>query len=72
LGTLTVYAASPTLSGVTLFYNNNTPLANPYINSAIGNGDRVLFALVSDVTEKWTGTYNNTTGAISSNIDCTP
>jgi hypothetical protein len=72
LGTLTVYAASPTLSGVTLFYNNNTPLANPYINSAIGNGDRVLFALASDVTEKWTGTYNNTTGAISSNIDCTP
>jgi hypothetical protein len=72
LGTLTVYAASPTLSGVTLFYNNNTPLANPYINSAIGNGDRVLFALASDVTEKWTGTYNNTTGAISSNVDCTP
>jgi hypothetical protein len=72
LGTLTVYAASPTLGGVTLFYNNTTPLANPYINSAIGNGDRVLFALASDVTEKWTGSYNNTTGAISSNSDCTP
>ena len=72
LGTLTVYAASPTLGGVTLFYNNTTPLANPYINSAIGNGDRVLFALASDITEKWTGSYNNITGAISSNSDCTP
>jgi len=72
LGTLTVYAASSTLSDVTLFYNNTTPLANPYINASIGNGDRVLFALASDVTEKWTGTYNNTTGAISSNSDCTP
>jgi hypothetical protein len=67
-----VYAASSTLSGVTLFYSNNSPLSSPYINGSIGNGDRVLFALVSDVTEKWTGTYNNATGAISSNVDCTP
>jgi hypothetical protein len=72
LGSLVVYAASPTLSGVTLFYSNNSPLSSPYINGSIGNGDRVLFALVSDVTEKWTGTYNNATGAISSNVDCTP
>jgi hypothetical protein len=72
LGTLTVYAASPTPSGVTLFYNNDSPLANPYINSAIGNGDRVLFALASDTTDKWTGTYNNITGEITGNVDCTP
>jgi hypothetical protein len=72
LGTLTVYAASPTLSGVTLFYSNNSPLANPYINASIGNGDRVLFALASNLTETWTGSYNNTTGAVSSNSDCTP
>ena len=72
LGNLTVFAASPTLAGVTLFYNNNSPLANPYINGAIGNGDRVLFALASDTNEKWVGTYNNTTGAISSPVDCTP
>ena len=72
LGNLTVFAASPTLAGVTLFYNNNSPLANPYINGTIGNGDRVLFALASDTNEKWVGTYNNTTGAISSPVDCTP
>lgn len=72
LGGLTVYAASSTLVGVTLFYNNNSPLANPYINNVIGNGDRVLFALASNLTEKWVGTYNNISGAISSNVDCTP
>ena len=72
LGNLTVFAASPTLAGVTLFYNNYPPLANPYINGTIGNGDRVLFALASDTNEKWVGTYNNTTGAISSPVDCTP
>jgi hypothetical protein len=72
LGTLTVFAASPTPSGVILFYNNDSPLANPYINTAIGNGDRVLFALASDTTDKWTGTYNNITGEITGNVDCTP
>ena len=72
LGGLTVYASSPTLSGVTLFYNTYPPLATPYVNGAIGNGDRVSFALASNLTEKWLGTYNNTTGAISGNIDCTP
>lgn len=72
LGTLTVYAASPTLSGVTLFYNTYPPLATPYINAAIGNGDRILFALASNTAEKWSGVYNNVTGEISSNVDCTP
>ena len=72
---LTVWSDSPTLAGVALFYNNYPPLANPYINSAIGNGDIVLFALASDVNEKWSGSYNNTTGAIGEveiPADCTP
>lgn len=69
---LTVWSSSPTLAGVTLFYNTYPPLATPYINGAIGNGDRILFALASNTAEKWTGSYNNTTGAISGNSDCTP
>lgn len=69
---LTVYASSPTLAGVILFYNVYPPLSSPYINGAIGNGDRILFALASNTAEKWSGVYNNVTGAISSNVDCTP
>lgn len=69
---LTVWSDSPTLAGVTIFYNVYPPLSSPYINGAIGNGDRVLFALASNTAEKWSGSYNNTTGAISSNVDCTP
>ena len=69
---LTVWSSSPTLAGVTIFYNVYPPLSSPYINGAIGNGDRILFALASNTAEKWTGSYNNTTGAISGNSDCTP
>jgi hypothetical protein len=70
LGTLTVYSDSSAPGSVTLFYNNYPPLANPYINTAIPNGSRVLYALASNITEKWTGIYSNTGGGISSNIPC--
>ena len=69
---LTVYAFSPTLAGVTLFYNNPAPILGAYINGAITDGWRVKFALASGLAEEWVGFYNNTTGAISGNVDCTP
>ena len=68
---LTVYAASPVSSGVTLFYNNNSPLANPYINPAIPNGSFIVFIKsIGDPTDYYTGEYNNTTGAITNVVDC--
>lgn len=68
---LTVYAASPVSSGVTLFYNNNSPLANPYINSSIPNGSFIVFIKsIGDPTDYYNGEYNNTTGAITNVVDC--
>jgi hypothetical protein len=67
---LTVYAESASPSTANLFYNNNSPLSSPYINSSIPNGSILLFALASDPTNRYFGAYNNTTGEITANGSC--
>lgn len=69
---LSVFAASPVSSGVTLFYNYGSPtLFDPYINSGIPNGSFIVFVKsIGDPTDYYTGEYNNTTGAITNVVDC--
>jgi hypothetical protein len=72
LGELTVFAASPLPSGVTLFYNYGSPtLFDPYINSGIPNGSFIVFVKsIGDPLDYYVGEYNNTTGAITNVVAC--
>lgn len=71
LSEVSKWATSTTPLGVTLFYNNGSPLSDPYINPSIPTGYFILFVLSTDAPPIfYRGEYNNTTGAITNVVAC--
>ncbi len=64
------WAASPTSSGVTAFYDE-IGLSNVYINTSIPTGYFIVFVKsIGSPTAFYTGEYNQTTGAITNVVAC--